>query len=65
MLHPHILIPPFILYFDILSHLQKDKDELISKLGVANGALDEVPSIEFQNLGLSIDGEEKNINQEH
>lgn len=44
--------------------LQKDKDELISKLGVANGALDEVPSIEFQNLGLSIDGEEKNINQD-
>lgn len=44
--------------------LQKEKSELTSKLGVANGALDEVPSIEFQNLGLSIDGEEKNINQD-
>lgn len=45
-------------------NLQKEKDELTSKLGVANGELDAVPSIEFQNLGLSIDGEERNINQD-
>lgn len=45
-------------------NLQKEKDELISKLGVANGELNEVPSIEFQSLGLSIDGEDKNINKD-
>ncbi len=46
------------------SNLEKDKQDLADKLGVANGALDEVPVIEFKNYGLSIDGEEKTINKD-
>lgn len=49
---------------DEKNNLEKDKQDLANKLGVANGALDEVPVIEFKNYGLSIDGEEKTINKD-
>lgn len=44
--------------------LEDERNELTEKLGNANGELDEVPSIEFRNLGLSIDGEEQSINRD-
>ena len=36
----------------------------INAANIITACFIEVPSIEFQNLGLSIDGEEKNINQD-
>lgn len=44
--------------------LEDERKELTEKLGNANGELDEVPSIEFCNLGLSIDGEEQPVNKD-
>lgn len=50
-------------YEDKINSMESERSELAEKLGDANGKLDGIPSIEFQNLGLSIDGEEKNINK--
>ncbi len=47
-----------------VENLQRESKDLEEKLGVANGELDDVPVIEFQNYGLSIDGEEKIINKD-
>lgn len=51
-------------YENTIDGLTSEKSELAKKLGDANGELSEIPSIEFQNIGLSIDGEEKTINKE-
>ncbi len=45
-----------------VNNLENESKELAIKLGVANGQLDDVPTIQYQNCGLSIDGEEKIIN---
>lgn len=45
-----------------IDDLTKTNKILLEKLGIANGALDDVPVIEYQNYGLSIDGDEKAIN---
>ncbi|MCI8670299.1 MAG: hypothetical protein HFI34_12415 [Lachnospiraceae bacterium] len=45
-----------------IDELTKTKESLSKKLGLANGALEDVPVIEYQNYGLSIDGDEKTIN---
>lgn len=47
-----------------INSLESERSELAKKLGDANGELDGIPSIEFQNLGLSIDGVEKAINKD-
>jgi len=47
-----------------ISDLENESENLTEKLGVANGELDEVPAIEFRDLGLSIDGEEQVINKD-
>lgn len=44
--------------------LENESKELMVKLGNANGELEVIPSIEFRNLGLSIDGEEQSINRD-
>lgn len=45
-----------------VTNLENESKELAIKLGAANGQLDDVPTIQYQNCGLSIDGEEKIIN---
>lgn len=47
-----------------IKELENQSSDLASKLGSVNGELDSIPVIEFQNLGLSIDGEEKVINKD-
>lgn len=51
-------------YENTIDGLIAERSELAKKLGDANGELSGIPSIEFQNIGLSIDGEEKAINKE-
>lgn len=48
-----------------IESLKSESEDLADKLGVANGELSDAPAIEFQNMGLSIDGEEKTINKEN
>ncbi len=45
-----------------INNLKETNENLLGKLGIANGKLDDVPTIQYQNCGLSIDGEEKIIN---
>lgn len=47
-----------------IEDLEKERQGLAEKLGVANGELDSTPSIEYKNFGLSIDGEEKIIDKD-
>lgn len=47
-----------------LEELENENGELKGKLGVANGELEDVPAIEYKNFGLSIDGEEKQVNKD-
>lgn len=47
-----------------ITDLKGQSEELATKLGNANGELEGIPSIEFVELGLSINGEEKLINRE-
>ena len=47
-----------------IENLKNESKDLLIKLGDANGELEEIPSIEFRELGLSIDGEEKAVNKE-
>ncbi len=49
---------------DKINELESERSDLAKKLGDANGELNGIPSIEFQNIGLSIDGEEKQISKE-
>lgn len=51
-------------YKSQIEKLENKSNDLAIQLGSANGELDSIPVIEFQNLGLSINGEEKNINKE-
>lgn len=51
-------------YKDEIENLKDQNEELVNKLGVANGELSDVPAIEFKNCGLSINGDEKEINKE-
>lgn len=45
-----------------INNLKETNENLLGKLGIANGKLDDVPTIQYQDCGLSIDGEEKIIN---
>lgn len=47
-----------------IENLKNESKDLAAKLENASGELDEVPVIEFKDLGLSIDGEEKPINKD-
>lgn len=47
-----------------IEDLKEERVDLLEKLGIANGELEEVPAIEFANYGLSIEGEEKQINKD-
>lgn len=47
-----------------ISDLEDESKNLMEKLGVVSGELDDAPAIEFQDLGLSINGEEKVINKD-
>ena len=47
-----------------IENLKNESKDLLIKLGDANGELEGIPSIEFRELGLSIDGEEKAVNKE-
>lgn len=47
-----------------IADLKSKGEELATKLGNANGELEGIPSIEFVELGLSINGEEKVINKD-
>lgn len=47
-----------------IENLESESNDLAVKLGAANGELDEVPTIEFQSCGLSVDGDEKVINKD-
>lgn len=47
-----------------IENLENESKDLAAKLENASGELDEVPVIEFKDLGLSIDGEEKPINKD-
>ena len=51
-------------YKDEIENLKGQNEELANKLGVANGELNDVPAIEFKNCGLSINGDEREINKE-
>lgn len=51
-------------YKEEIEKLKGQNKELAAKLGSANGALSDVPAIEYRNFGLSIDGEEKQINKD-
>lgn len=46
-----------------ISDLENESKNLMEKLGVVSGELDDAPAIEFQDLGLSIDGEEQAVNK--
>lgn len=46
-----------------IEKLESEKTDIMAQLGNISGELNEAPSIEFHNLGLSIDGEEKTINR--
>lgn len=46
-----------------ISDLEDESKNLMEKLGVVSGELDDAPAIEFQDLGLSIDGEEQDVNR--
>lgn len=50
-------------YKDEIEKLKGQSEELAEKLGAANGELSDVPAIEYRNFGLSIDGEEKQVNK--
>ena len=47
-----------------ITNLENESKDLAVKLGVANEELNEIPAIEFQNCGLSINGDEININKD-
>lgn len=47
-----------------IDDLDSERKELSDKLGVANGEIDDFPTIEYKNYGLSIDGEEKSISKD-
>ncbi len=47
-----------------IEKLESEKTDIMAQLGNISGELNEVPSVEFHNLGLSIDGEEKTINRD-
>ena len=51
-------------YKEEIEKLKLESEELANKLGAANGELDDVPSIEYRNFGLSIDGEEKPVSKD-
>lgn len=51
-------------YKEEIEKLKLESEELANKLGAANGELDDVPSIEYRNFGLSIDGEEIPVNKD-
>lgn len=51
-------------YKEEIEKLQGQGKELATKLGAANGELNDVPSIEYRNFGLSIDGEEMAVNKD-
>lgn len=51
-------------YEEEIESLKKQSEDLALKLGAASGELEDVPAIEYRNLGLSIDGEEKKVNKD-
>lgn len=51
-------------YKEEIETLKVQSEELAEKLGAANGELSDVPAIEYRNIGLSIDGEEKKVNKD-
>lgn len=51
-------------YKEEIENLKGQSEELAEKLGAANGELSDVPAIEYRNIGLSIDGEEKKVNKD-
>lgn len=51
-------------YKEEIETLKGQSEELAEKLGAANGELSDVPAIEYRNIGLSIDGEEKKVNKD-
>lgn len=51
-------------YKEEIENLKSQSEELAEKLGAANGELSDVPEIEYRNIGLSIDGEEKKVNKD-
>lgn len=50
-------------YESQIANLVSKNDELESKLGNANGELSEIPIVEFKDIGLSINGEEVQVNR--
>lgn len=46
-----------------IENLQSQSEDLANKLGAANGELSDVPAIEFQDCGLSVDGDEKVVDK--
>ena len=50
-------------YEEKISQLESENEDLSQRLDNASGELNEAPSIEFQDIGLSIDGEEQSINE--
>ncbi len=46
-----------------IEELKSQSEDLASQLGFATGELNNIPTIEYKNLGLSIDGEEKTIDK--
>lgn len=51
-------------YESQIENLENEKKDLTKKLENVNGELEGTPSIEYKNLGLSINGEEKAINKD-
>lgn len=51
-------------YKEEIEKLKGESEELATKLGDANGELDDVPAMEYRNFGLSIDGEEIPVNKD-
>lgn len=47
-----------------IEDLKRQSEDLASQLGSATGELSDVPTIEYRNFGLSIDGEEKAIDKD-